>query len=325
MEFPSELKNQIELYISQWKLSELKKSSESITKRYKYESGKGKRLITNKLDAAVYSAVRMPATFAAVSDAISHTLEIIGDRYDIKTLLDAGAGTGTVSWAADCLLKLERIICLERETEMAALGRKFMESGSNALKNAEWIPYDILRPELPYGADLVTAAYVLNEISDEQRSDVINKLWKATNKVLILIEPGTPDGFENLRKARSILLKNGAHIAAPCTHENKCRITADDWCHFTARVQRSKLHKTLKGGDAPFEDEKYSYISFVRDNIKVNGSRILRHPYITKGKISLELCTENENRSEIITKKQGELFKTAKKLKCGDLIKYIYT
>ncbi len=320
MEFPSELKNQIELNTSQWSISELKKASDNITKKYKNESGKGKRLITDKLEAAVYSVVRMPATFAAVSDAIFHTLEIVGDKYDIKTLLDVGAGTGAAAWAADCQLELDGITCLEREKEMSALGREFMKSGSTVLKNAEWITYDISRPELPCNADLVTAAYVLNELSDSQRIDTIKKLWKAAKKVLIIIEPGTPDGFTGLSTARDILLKDNAHIAAPCPHENKCRISSGDWCHFTSRVQRSKLHKILKGGDAPFEDEKYSYMAFARTNTETNGSRILRHPYIGKGKISMELCSENENTTAIITKKQGELFKIAKKLKCGDIL-----
>ncbi len=320
MEFPSELKNQIELNTSQWAISELKKASESITKRYKNESGKGKRLVTNKLDAAVYSVVRMPATFAAVYEAISHTLEVVGDEYDIKTLLDVGAGTGAAVWAADCQLELDGITCLEREMEMSALGKEFMKLGSPALKNAEWVSYDISRPEFPYNADLVTAAYVLNELPESQRIDTIKKLWKSANKILIIIEPGTPDGFLQLRKARDILLKDGAHIAAPCPHENRCKISTEDWCHFTARVQRSKLHKMLKGGDSPFEDEKYSYMAFVHTDIKINGSRILRHPYTNKGKISLELCSESENTTAVITKRQGEFFKIVKKLKCGDLL-----
>ncbi len=320
MEFPSELKNQIEMNASKWSISELKKASDTISKKYKNESGKGKRLITDKLDAAVYSVARMPATFAAVSEAVSHTLEAVGKEHDIKTLLDIGAGTGAAAWAADCQLELEEIICLEREKEMSAIGAEFMKSGSTPLKNAKWIYHDIARSELPYSADLVTAAYVLNELSDSQRIDTIKRLWKAANKVLIIIEPGTPDGFTGLSTARDILLKDGAHIAAPCPHENKCRISSDDWCHFTARVQRSRLHKMLKGGDSPFEDEKYSYMAFVRTNTEINGSRILRHPYISKGKISMELCSKNENTTAIITKKQGELFKIARKLKCGDLL-----
>ena len=320
MEFPSELKNRIELNASQWSISELKKASDAITKKYKNESGKGKILITDKLDAAVYSVVRMPATFAAVSGAVSHTLEIIGEEYSIKTLLDIGAGTGAAAWAASCQLELDRIVCLEREREMSALGSKFMKSGSTPLKNAKWISQDISGSGLTYSADLVAAAYVLNELSESQRIDALKNLWKASNKILIIIEPGTPEGFSQLKTARNILLKNGAHIAAPCPHENECRLSSDDWCHFTARVQRSKLHKMLKGGDAPFEDEKYSYMAFVRTDIEISGSRILRHPYTGKGKITMDLCSENENTTEIITKRKGKLFKIAGKLKCGDLL-----
>ena len=64
----------------------------------------------------------------------------------------------------------------------------------------------------------------------------------------------------------------------------------DDWCHFTCRVPRSQLHKLLKQGDAPYEDEKFAYLALAKSETNKPEARILRHPKIAKGRITLELC-----------------------------------
>ena len=47
-------------------------------------------------------------------------------------------------------------------------------------------------------------------------------LWQRRGQALVLIEPGTPQGFARIRAARAALIEAGAHIAAPCTHDNAC-------------------------------------------------------------------------------------------------------
>ena len=318
MEFPSELRNQIEMKAATWKPSELRKASAALSEKYRNDSGKGKKLVTSGLDALVYSIVRMPATFAAVSEALRYAAECTGE--EIHSLLDVGAGTGAAAWAADAVFELEKIVCLEREKAMSRLGAEYMRVGSETLKNAEWLYADLTSGNLPYQADLVTASYVLNEMSEPDRSAAVRRLWNAARKMLVITEPGTPVGFAQLKAARDQLLSEGAHIAAPCPHEVLCRLSEDDWCHFTARVQRSRLHKIVKDGDSPFEDEKFSYMVFTRNEPQRAAARVLRHPYTEKGRITLELCTASENTTVTITKKDKEIYKAAKKAVSGSKI-----
>ena len=65
--------------------------------------------------------------------------------------------------------------------------------------------------------DLVTASYVLTEmLSDAERQQAVDMLWRQTKDVLVLLEPGTPSGSAYVRRARTQVL---------CLYltQNRCR------------------------------------------------------------------------------------------------------
>ena len=316
MEFPLPLRAALEARLDGFKQSQLLSDSQAISVRYRKQGGSGKRLLTTDREAAAYAATRMPATFGAVSAALQWVLDCCDIRPE--TLLDIGAGTGAACWAADALLNLQKITCLEREGAMRRLGEALMQSGSSVLQSARWISRDVTKEALGETADLVVASYLLNELSEENRLKAALQLWNATKQMLLLVEPGTPAGYAHLRKIRALLLKEGAHMAAPCPHENDCPLPEDDWGHFTCRVARSRLHKQLKGGDAPYEDEKFCYLALTRRQAAPASSRILRHPRIDPGKITLKLCAKEGLVIREVRKKDGPLFKAARKSNCGD-------
>ena len=319
MEFPVALTNAIQQLAARYPMAQLKNAAEEISRRYRQETGRGKTLLRGDVEAAAYALARMPATFGAVAAALEYTLE--ATDFAPKTLLDVGAGTGAACWAADALLPLEQVTCLEREAAMRQLGQELMREGSETLQEAEWLAADLTADAPLPKAELVVASYVVGELSSETRWAVLQKLWEAAEGMLLIIEPGTPAAFAQIEEMRRKLVQRGAHIAAPCPHEQPCRLMEQDWCHFTCRVPRSRLHKLLKGGDAPYEDEKFSYLALTKFAVCHDKARILRHPQIAKGQIGLTLCGINENQSIFVKKKDGALFKIARKAKCGDAIK----
>lgn len=318
MEFSVALQSAIQQLAARYPMAQLKHAAEEISRRYRQETGQGKRLLSQDLEAAAYALTRMPATFGAVAAALGYALKAAD--FAPKTLLDAGAGTGAACWAADALLPLERITCLEREETMRRLGQELMQEGSSALQEAKWQAADLTAAAPLPKAELVVASYVLGELSPVARSAALQKLWEAAEGMLLIIEPGTPAAFAQIEEARQILVQQGAHIAAPCPHEQPCRLSGEDWCHFSCRVPRSRLHKQLKGGEAPYEDEKFSYLALARFEVLGKKARILRHPQVAKGQIGLMLCGAQENKSVLVKKKDGALFKAARKAKCGDAI-----
>ena len=168
-------------------------------------------------------------------------------------------------------------------------------------------------------AELVCEGYMLGELEAGMRLSVAERLWNACGQMLVLIEPGTPQGFANLRAVRERLTALGAYVAAPCPQGSvDCPMTGENWCHFAVRVQRTRLHKALKGGDAPFEDEKFSYLVLTRQEPKhACRMRVLRHAQIAPGRITVPVCGEAGEKLLTVTKKDP-LWKRVRKIKWGE-------
>lgn len=314
MKIPFELEEKIAREIQNVKLSDLKEVAQTLSNRYMNEKRKGQSLINKKLEVLAYSIIRMPATFCAIDKAIEETLK----KYNptIETALDIGSGTGAGEWAILNNIDINKITCIEREEEMASLAQKLLEE----YKNINCKNQDIVKNRINEKADLVIVSYMINELQDEVKEDVIKNILESFNKIVIFIEPGTPDGFSNIRKIQKIAINNNLNILAPCTSQNECKLPKDDWCHSIVRVERNKIHKFVKDADVPYEDEKFSYIAISKEKIDNSGARILRHPNISSGFIKVKLCNNGIIEEKTFTKKDKDNFKKIKKLKCGDLI-----
>ncbi len=317
--FPQELTAALEALLAGKNAAQLEKDAKTISENYRMKTGHGKRLLTREGEAAAYAAARMPATFAAAYEAISQALHASG--LAPRTLMDCGAGTGAAAWAASELLELDQITCLEREDAMRSVGSALMRAGDGVLAKAQWASCDLTAKDALPRAELVIEGYMLGELSEDMRLPVARKLWEASGQMLVLIEPGTPQGFANLAAVRADLASLGAHVAAPCpAGSESCPMTGDDWCHFSVRVQRTRLHKALKGGEAPYEDEKYAYLALTREAPKNPcAARVLRHPLIQPSRITLTLCESGSRQTRIVTKKD-DLWKRARKIGAGDTL-----
>ena len=314
MDIPQELKEQIEK-ISTMQHAKIIEESQAISKKYRENDGKGKKLVTKQSEAIAYAISRMPATYCAVYSALSQILKKY--KQDIKKVLDVGAGTGAATWAITNLIDVEQITCLEREEEMRKVGKKLMEKD---LSGVVWKSIDLCKDEMQEKADLVVTSYVINELNKVDMQNAITKMWNATEGALVIIEPGTPEGFSHILEARRMLLEQGANIIAPCEHNMECPISKDDWCSFYARVTRTKIQRQAKNGELGYEDEKFSYIAFSKQQVDVTEERILRHPQINSGYVKVKLCTQNGIEEKIYSKKDKDIYKRIRKLDAGDCI-----
>lgn len=311
MILPAYVREQTEKLAERHKPSDLKKISSAISDAYLNNKNNDSRIITTDEQAAVYAAVRMPATYAAVYSA----LQASSDGESFSSMLDVGAGTGAAFFAAHEATGVNNATLVEREKAMITVARSFCQAGG---LNANIIKSDAatFTPDGKY--DLVTISYALNEMSKEAREKLLDKLFAATNKLLLIVESGTPKAFALQKEIRSYLTDKGAALCAPCPQSAVCPLPDKDWCHFACRVERSRLHKFLKGGDSPFEDEKFTYSAFRTDGtLPTCKARVLRHPVTEKGKITLTVC-DGKTISPLTLKKGDDGYKAAKKLGAGD-------
>jgi len=278
--------------------------------------------IRDDLDALAYVVSRLPATYAAAR----HTLGRLAERcpgFAPRSVLDLGAGPGTASWAAvDAWPSIESIAQADSSTLLMRFGAKLAEhASSNALRDASRIVADFTQSfHSTSKPDLILLSYTLAELSLAQSVILLTNAWLACSGALVIVEPGTPQGYARILGFRELLLRAGAHIAAPCPHEFKCPLTSPDWCHFAQRVARSRDHKLVKSADVPYEDEKFSYLIAVREHLfqRATTDRILALPQIGKAAILVKVCKAN-GRSEIVTiGRRDPHFKSAKKKGWGD-------
>ena len=283
-----------------------------------YRSGGGSEIINSDAATAAYLAARMPATYAAVHAALIAVRTALPD-FAPRSMVDAGAGPGTASLAAtEVFASLTGFTLLDSNARLLDTARIF-SAAHPPLASAEFQRADLAAAEIPE-ADLVIAAYALTELKAGERAALLEKLRAAARGVLLIVEPGTPAAFEILRQDRGRLIARGAFIAAPCPHENPCPMQAPDWCHFAARVQRSRAHRALKG-DAPFEDEKYSYAAFCRAPPGARLPRVLASPRISKAGATLKLCGAGGIREARIAARDKENFRAAKRAAWGGVFR----
>ncbi|MFU0505153.1 small ribosomal subunit Rsm22 family protein [Pseudaminobacter sp. NGMCC 1.201702] len=320
MELPAALRQAVDKTLEGMPLPALKQAADLLSRRYRAETRDGRLHLSDELAAKAYLATRLPATYAAVRASLGRVAESRPD-FSPRSLLDVGAGPGTALWAArDCWESLRHAVLVEASPAIRAVGGNL--AGHAGPISARFIAADVtgVLPDLQ-PAELVMLAYVLDEIAPDEIEPLIDRLWHLTEDMLVIVEPGTPAGWRRILSARSRLIEAGAHLVAPCPHQQDCPLVAPDWCHFSRRVARSRLHRLAKGGEVPWEDEKYIFIAASRLVGERAGARVLSPPQASSGMVRLKLCYAGGVAVErLVTRRDGASFKVARKLDWGDAV-----
>ncbi|HVW22709.1 MAG TPA: small ribosomal subunit Rsm22 family protein [Opitutaceae bacterium] len=317
MELPAALRRAVDLAIAGTRPDELARAAQSLSARYRGEVRDGRFHVADALSAHAYAAVRLPATYAAVRQALQRAAEAAPD-FAPRTLLDAGAGPGTATWAAaECWPSLQSSVLIEGSAAFRALGESLAREG--LAPSLSWRGDDL--GALPAGlpeADLVLLAYVLGELPPAARGPLVERLWQASAGALVIVEPGTPAGWERILGARERLLQAGARLLAPCPHGAPCPLAPPDWCHFARRVARSRIHLQAKEADVPWEDEKYIYVAASRQAARLPAARVVAPPRSASGQVWLKLCRSDGTAGERhFTRREGDAFKAARRADWG--------
>ena len=315
---PPALKARIEALLEGVSRKELAAKAAVISEGYRAGAG-SRATITDETSVIAYLLSRLPATYAVAAAVFHETREAAPD-FAPKSVCDVGAGPGTASWAAlETWRNIAQVTMADSNPAFLSVA-KTLVVGNSAIEDTSFVVLNV-GASTPPRADLVAASFVLAEVAEAKLELVVEQLWSATVETLVLIEPGTPAGFARIRAARDLLLKNGAHVLAPCTHDSGCPIAGSDWCHFSQRLPRSRDHLKVKRATVPFEDERYSYIAVTRRPVeRANIARIIAPPEETKAGITLPLCAERGLQRAFVAKRQRDVYALVRKVNWGDTI-----
>ncbi|TPJ08666.1 methyltransferase type 11 [Mesorhizobium sp. B2-7-3] len=320
MELPAALRQGVDRLLEKVALPDLKQAAKTLSDRYRAELRDGRLHMAQDMAVKAYLATRMPATYAAVRASLDALAEARPD-FAPATLLDVGAGPGTVLWAtSDLWPELELATLLEASAAVRKVGETLAADAITA--RTVWRAGDVTTDIADLqSADLVTCAYVLDEIAPAALPKMVDRLWQLTKDTLLIVEPGTPAGWLRILAVRAQLIAAGAHVLAPCPHDAPCPLNPPDWCHFSRRVARSRLHRLAKEAEVPWEDEKFIYVAASRQPAAFHAARIVAPPKSGSGKVVLKLCEANGSAGErLFTKRDGDAFKVARRADWGDAL-----
>jgi len=320
MRLPKELLPVIQHEIEKIDRRRLLQATAQITERYQNADFSAPALRTDAHRAA-YLAVRLPATYAANAHVFAEIQRLIPDA-EISSMLDLGAGPGTALFAAaEIFPALQQATLLDADESWLSLGKLLAgQSPSAAARQVLWLRHDLCSGLSCKTHDLVVLSYALGELPQAAVEAMVHQAWSCAGKFLAIIEPGTKRGFAAVNAVRSAMIAAGAEILAPCPHKDACPMHAvGDWCHFSARLERTSQHRQLKGGVLGYEDEKFSYVVAGRQHFPSFDARIVRHPQKHGGHIQLTLCTSQGSiKLQTITKSNKKDYKLARQSEWGD-------
>ena len=315
-DLPAELRAALEARLQGVSRNATAERAASISKTYR--DGGGSAAIKSETDALAYALARMPATYAADIASLNALIEIRPD-FAPASLLDIGAGPGTATWAAaEALPSLRSFTLLDAND---ALRKLALDLGGDCGRQITYERGEA-RALLAKAdtADLVMASYLIGELSEAERTSLAGLMWEKTRDTLLVVEPGTPAGYARIIALRKQLIAEGAHVAAPCPHDEACPLVATDWCHFTQRLQRSRAHKQVKGAEVPFEDEKFSYVALTRAPVGQRPSRVLAQPATGKVEVAAKLCTPGGLEMAKVPRRDKAAYAEARRWRWGDAV-----
>jgi ribosomal protein RSM22 (predicted rRNA methylase) len=318
MELPRPLRRAIEELLDRAPRTELVEAATALSRRYRGELPAP--YVTDDSAVLAYLAARLPATYAASRASLAAIAQLRPD-FSPATMLDVGAGPGTALWAAtDCWPGLNDALLIEANTIFRACGERL--SAEMRDLHTAWRTVDATTETIDSAPrDLVTVAYVLGELVPEARRRLVQQVWQLTADVFVIIEPGTPAGWQRVMDARDVLITNGAHLIAPCPHARACPLQPPDWCHFAQRVARSRWHRAAKDAALAWEDEKFSYLAVSRRRAATPMSRVIARPRKGSGRVTLKLCQHDGSAGQaLFSRRDGARYKRAVRSAWGDAL-----
>ena len=315
MDFLEIIHHKLEGLSASFSLKEKRLFAEELSDHYRNRSSN--QFIRHEGHRLAYLLTRFPATFA-VLEAVIQELKSRLPALTISSYADWGCGPGlSLGMLKAAFPMMDVVSFIEKDAGWMNFGKQLLKELFQEVKQ-DWCSADFTH-DVETRSDLSLFSYSLGELPLKQALEVAERAWTQTNKTLVIIEPGTSLGFSYIKELRSMFIKLGNHIVAPCAHHNSCPLAQEKgaWCHFSKRLNRSSEHRQIKSAELGYEDEKYAYLIVSKEPAAAYQGRLIHSIQKRPGHMILELCTKHGIEKKVITKSHA-LYKQTKKLDWGD-------
>jgi len=278
-----------------------------------YRQFNNARLGSRKEEVDAYLLGRMPLTWAVLVQVLALIVPNFQKGFSV---VDFGSGPGTALWALNELFSDLPIDYLGMEAKPAMIeAAEFLATRQST--PCKFILQSVETGQIPK-KDLAIVSYLLNEL---RHPDLFFQRLFAAADTLVIIEPGTPDGYQRLIELRDKALLEGFQVVAPCPHQKPCPMKGTKWCHFSLRVPRTKMMRAIKEASLGYEDEKYSYLILSKNCLALHTQVIVDRPHNLGFGIAFNVCDASGDLKQLqVLKKDKALFAEFKKKQWGDFI-----
>lgn len=225
--------------------------------------------IQSPSDCVAYLGLRFPATYAQISSALSQVAERI-PSWKPASVLELGCGPGTGILAAKAVWPtISSSTGVDQEKLFLTLAEEIQYDAKMGIEGT-WVKSSIstwMNTEDAKMYDLIIIANVLDELPDEERTAIVEKISARSSGVVVIIEPGTAVGNSIIQKAAG-LVSSSQNIIAPYV-DNVVVADAEHWIHFSQRFQRPEFQRRIRQSmrdsslmASDWEDAKYAFVAW---------------------------------------------------------------
>ncbi|MCX7771324.1 MAG: hypothetical protein N2202_09660 [Proteobacteria bacterium] len=212
-----------------------------------------------------------------------------------KFYFDLGAGPLTFYTAcALAKIRADKFFAHDKNIEILQLGKYVIGKLSKNIS-------DNILFSLPYPNIKINVIFLGNIISEIRENEIIEtlssslKICEPKNNLIIILEPGTKAGFQNILFAKNLLKERGYQFLNTCPTET-CPLTEKDWCHENLIFPRSQFIEYIEnktGLDNRFINFTYGIFSSSDNkilNFDENTYRVVSNLLDRKGEYAIYLC-----------------------------------
>ena len=313
---PDQIVDVLEKEMAEFDYAVLERAAHSLHAKYLPQSGSCQ--LSGIEESMAYALFRMPATYAAIEYVLSK-LEEQRPGWQPSSYLDIGCGPGTAFFAMkERYPSLKQGMAIDCNADSLRLFRRLCQA--LGMKSPELLLQNEPPQRIPITHDVAILSYFLSELKGEEQDGWLHSV-SSFCPLLLILEPGTPKGFETILRARRWASTHSFHVLAPCPHSCTCPMEYEkSWCHVRLRLKRPHFQQRLKEGMLGYEDEPLCYLILSSSqDTNMGASRVVSSPQKRSGHVHLTLChPEGEIKKVVVSKKNRDLYTQAKELCWGD-------